>query len=87
MRQSKSGTAGGRRLVLRGLRPDLVSFDLYNGAERLRGVDVAIRFGVPQFPRLHSDTTESLGSDEADARVRERAGEELVRLEARAARG
>ena len=53
-----------------------------DGDDRLRSVDVAIRFGRPQFPRLQSDATETLGSDKADAHVRERAAEELVRLEA-----
>jgi len=83
MKQSKSKTASGRRrLVLRDLRPDLVSFDLVEGDERLRSVDVHVRFGRPQFPELCSEATESLGSDQADSAVRERAGEELVRLAA-----
>lgn len=68
--------------MLRDLRPDLVTFDLYRGDECLRGVDVHFRFGKPEFPRLQSDTTETLGSDAADAHARERAAEELVRLEA-----
>jgi hypothetical protein len=71
------------RLVLRELRPDVIEFGLVDEDGWVRGVTVTVSpFGRPCFPSITSDTTASLGSDEADAWVRERAGEELVRLEA-----
>jgi hypothetical protein len=76
------------RLRLLTLAFDRVEFLAYEddaGWERLVSVDV--RTGTSwhtavRFPHLRSDTGESLGSDDLDAQVRERAAEELVRLEA-----
>jgi hypothetical protein len=76
------------RLQLLALAFDRVEFLAYDEAgqwERL--VSVEVRTGASwvsavRFPNLACEAGETLGSDEFDEQVRERASEELVRLEA-----
>jgi len=76
------------RLRLLSLTFDRVEFlasDCGAGWERLVSVDVrdgTSWYTAVRFPHPQSDAGESLGSDDLDAQVRERAAEELVRLEA-----
>jgi hypothetical protein len=64
---------------------DFLAYDDTEGWERL--VNVAVHTGqswhsAVRFPHIRTDTGQSLGTDELDAQVRERAAEELIRLEA-----
>jgi hypothetical protein len=75
------------RLRLTFVSFERVEFELIDG-ERNRAVVVRVASGrswrrAVQFPTVGSDATESTGDDELDALIRERAAEELVRLEAR----
>lgn len=72
------------RLRLLSVTFDL-AYDDHDGWERPVSVEVrtgASWFTAVRFPNLTSEAGESLGSDDLDAQVRERAAEELVRLEA-----
>ena len=65
---------------------DLVELEADFGDGVCRAVRVDVRTGrdwyaAVQFPNLSNANGESLGDDELDRQVRERAGEELVRLE------
>ena len=66
---------------------DGVEFDLFENGERLRAVRVDVGNGTTwrravRFPALRCADGESTGDDELDWEIRERAAEELVRLEA-----
>ena len=66
-------------------RVEFLAYDDVGGWERVVSVEVRTGqswFSAVRFPSLASEAGESLGSDDLDAQVRERASEELVRLEA-----
>ena len=68
---------------------DLVELEADFGDGVCRAVRVDVQAGrdwyaAVQFPNLSNASGESLGDDELDRQVRERAGEELVRLDAAA---
>jgi hypothetical protein len=65
---------------LRDLRPNRVEYVLVVDDLPTRAVVVRVENGRLLFPTLESDSTETLGSDAADAEVRLRSSEELVRL-------
>ena len=74
------------RLYLLSVSFDVVELEADFGDGVCRAVRVDVRTGrdwyaAVQFPNLSNENGESLGDDELDRRVRERAGEELVRLE------
>jgi hypothetical protein len=68
--------------------PSVVRFELIDGRGRvLRPVVAWVGSGPTAlaaivFPSVRSEGCETLGDEQADRRVRERAAEELVRLEA-----
>jgi hypothetical protein len=77
------------RLRLTFVSFDRVEFELHDG-ERVRPVLVRVASGqswhrAVRFPTIGSDATESTGDAKLDALIRERAAEELVRLDARSA--
>lgn len=73
------------RLVLVGIDFESVHFTAYLSDGTRRPVKVVVGSGssyanAVRFPSVGSDATCSLGHDELDALVRDRASEELVRL-------
>jgi hypothetical protein len=73
------------RLVLVGIDFESVHFTAYLPGGTRRPVKVVVGSGsswahAVRFPSIGTDATCSLGNDQFDALVRDRAGEELVRL-------
>ena len=66
-------------------RVEFLAYDDVGGWERLVAVEIrtgASWFTAVRFPNLTSEAGETLGSDDLDDQIRERASEELARLEA-----
>jgi hypothetical protein len=76
-----------RKLLLTRIDFGGVEFDLVENGQRVRPVRVSVESGPSwrksvRFPEVHGASTASTGDKELDRAIRERAAEELVRLEA-----